>query len=75
MHCSSSDKPKHIFDFLAEVQSLTPLITCILQRLGPDLDRDHLPQILVSNVNPVPPLPRKKKKLENANKSCKQVVN
>uniref|UniRef100_A0A0D3HM28 CBS domain-containing protein n=1 Tax=Oryza barthii TaxID=65489 RepID=A0A0D3HM28_9ORYZ len=43
---SSSDKPNTFFDFLAEVQSLTPLITCILQRLGPDLDRDRLPQIL-----------------------------
>uniref|UniRef100_A0A0E0J259 CBS domain-containing protein n=1 Tax=Oryza nivara TaxID=4536 RepID=A0A0E0J259_ORYNI len=42
----SSDKPNTFFDFLAEVQSLTPLITCILQRLGPDLDRDRLPQIL-----------------------------
>lgn len=70
MHCSSSDKPKHIFDFLAEVQSLTPLITCILQRLGPDLDRDHLPQILVSNVNPVPPLPRKKKSLKMQTKAA-----
>lgn len=74
MHCSSSDKPNTFFDFLAEVQSLTPLITCILQRLGPDLDRDRLPQILVSNANPVHHCPEKKK-LENANKSCKQVVN
>jgi hypothetical protein len=58
LHCSLSDKPNTFFDFLAEVQSLTPLITCILQRLGPDLDRDRLPQILVSDANPVSPFPR-----------------
>jgi hypothetical protein len=31
----------------AEVQSLTPLVTCILRRLGADIDPDRLPQILV----------------------------
>ncbi|URE45416.1 PB1 [Musa troglodytarum] len=35
-------------DFLlaAETQSLTDLITCILQRVGDDIDKSHLPQIL-----------------------------
>uniref|UniRef100_A0A0E0F5Z4 CBS domain-containing protein n=1 Tax=Oryza meridionalis TaxID=40149 RepID=A0A0E0F5Z4_9ORYZ len=40
------DRRGRMHRFSCEVQSLTPLITCILQRLGPDLDRDHLPQIL-----------------------------
>uniref|UniRef100_J3N8I5 CBS domain-containing protein n=2 Tax=Oryza brachyantha TaxID=4533 RepID=J3N8I5_ORYBR len=40
------DKRGRMHRFSCEVQSLTPLITCILQRLGPDLDRDRLPQIL-----------------------------
>uniref|UniRef100_A0A0E0R8Q0 CBS domain-containing protein n=1 Tax=Oryza rufipogon TaxID=4529 RepID=A0A0E0R8Q0_ORYRU len=40
------DRRGRMHRFSCEVQSLTPLITCILQRLGPDLDRDRLPQIL-----------------------------
>lgn len=32
--------------FSCEVQSLTPLVTSILQRLGADIDHDRLPQIL-----------------------------
>ncbi|KAF0887478.1 hypothetical protein E2562_002213 [Oryza meyeriana var. granulata] len=40
------DRRGRMHRFSCEVQSLTPLITSILQRLGPDLDRDRLPQIL-----------------------------
>uniref|UniRef100_A0A0D9XSA3 CBS domain-containing protein n=1 Tax=Leersia perrieri TaxID=77586 RepID=A0A0D9XSA3_9ORYZ len=40
------DKRGRMHRFSCDVQSLTPLITCILQRLGPNLDRDRLPQIL-----------------------------
>lgn len=31
----------------ADTQNLTDLITCILQRVGDDIDRNHLPLILV----------------------------
>ncbi|GAB2269677.1 CBS domain-containing protein cbscbspb1 [Dionaea muscipula] len=32
--------------FICDTRSLTDLITCILQRVGDDIDRNHLPQIL-----------------------------
>lgn len=34
----------------SDTRSLTELITAILQRVGDDIDRNHLPQILVSFV-------------------------
>ncbi|KAF7072503.1 hypothetical protein CFC21_077613 [Triticum aestivum] len=40
------DRRGRMHRFSCEVQSLTPLVTCILQRLGTDIDRHRLPQIL-----------------------------
>jgi len=40
------DRRGRMHRFSCEVQSLTPLVTCILQRLGADIDRHRLPQIL-----------------------------
>ncbi|KAM7483463.1 hypothetical protein LguiB_008046 [Lonicera macranthoides] len=40
------DKKGRMYRFNCEVQSLTDLITAILQRLGNDIDRHNLPQIL-----------------------------
>ncbi|KAJ3671852.1 hypothetical protein LUZ60_007931 [Juncus effusus] len=40
------DKRGRMHRFSCDVQSITPLITCILQRLGDDIDRNHLPHIL-----------------------------
>ncbi|XP_065049202.1 CBS domain-containing protein CBSCBSPB1-like isoform X2 [Musa acuminata AAA Group] len=40
------DKQGRMHRFNCETQSLTDLITCILQRVGDDIDRNHLPQIL-----------------------------
>ncbi|CAD6257053.1 unnamed protein product [Miscanthus lutarioriparius] len=40
------DRRGRMHRFSCEVQSLTPLVTCILRRLGADIDPDRLPQIL-----------------------------
>ncbi|CAL9180927.1 unnamed protein product [Musa hybrid cultivar] len=40
------DKHGRMHRFNCETQSLTDLITCILQRVGDDIDKSHLPQIL-----------------------------
>ncbi|OEL15021.1 CBS domain-containing protein CBSCBSPB5 [Dichanthelium oligosanthes] len=40
------DRRGRMHRFSCEIQSLTPLVTCILRRLGSDIDPDHLPQIL-----------------------------
>ncbi|KAG1330935.1 CBS domain-containing protein CBSCBSPB1 [Cocos nucifera] len=40
------DRKGRIHRFNCETQSLTDLITCILQRAGDDIDRNNLPQIL-----------------------------
>ncbi|KAJ8460980.1 hypothetical protein OPV22_033906 [Ensete ventricosum] len=40
------DKQGRMHRFNCETQSLTDLITCIVQRVGDDIDRNHLPQIL-----------------------------
>ncbi|KAG6495456.1 hypothetical protein ZIOFF_043280 [Zingiber officinale] len=40
------DKQGRMHRFNCETQSLTDLITCILQRVGGDIDKNHLPQIL-----------------------------
>lgn len=40
------DKRGRMHRFICDTRSLTDLITCILQRLGDDIDRNHLPQIL-----------------------------
>ncbi|KAG0529852.1 hypothetical protein BDA96_05G133200 [Sorghum bicolor] len=40
------DRRGRMHRFSCEVQSLTPLVTCILRRLGGDIDPDRLPQIL-----------------------------
>ncbi|KAG2562003.1 hypothetical protein PVAP13_8KG146400 [Panicum virgatum] len=40
------DRRGRMHRFSCEVQSLTPLVTSILQRLGADIDPDRLPQIL-----------------------------
>ncbi|KAL9247527.1 hypothetical protein vseg_020952 [Gypsophila vaccaria] len=40
------DKGGRTHRFICETQSLTDLITCILQRVGTDIDRNQLPQIL-----------------------------
>ncbi|CAL9127992.1 PB1 [Musa troglodytarum] len=40
------DKQGRMHRFNCETQSLTDLIACILQRVGDDIDRNHLPQIL-----------------------------
>ncbi|KAE8820824.1 CBS domain-containing protein CBSCBSPB5-like [Hordeum vulgare] len=40
------DRRGRMHRFSCDVQSLTPLVTCILQRLGADIDRQRLPQIL-----------------------------
>ncbi|RCV38219.1 hypothetical protein SETIT_8G124400v2 [Setaria italica] len=40
------DRRGRMHRFSCEVQSLTPLVTCILRRLGADIDPERLPQIL-----------------------------
>ncbi|KAL6890319.1 hypothetical protein ACP4OV_009082 [Aristida adscensionis] len=40
------DRRGRMHRFSCEVLSLTPLVTCILRRLGSDIDPDRLPQIL-----------------------------
>ncbi|CAL4988104.1 unnamed protein product [Urochloa decumbens] len=40
------DRRGRMHRFSCEIQSLTPLVTCILRRLGADIDPDRLPQIL-----------------------------
>ncbi|KAL6659888.1 hypothetical protein ACP70R_002717 [Stipagrostis hirtigluma subsp. patula] len=40
------DRKGRMHRFSCEVQSLTPLVTCILRRLGNDIDPDRLPHIL-----------------------------
>lgn len=40
------DKKGRMHRFISDTRSLTELITAILQRLGDDIDRNHLPQIL-----------------------------
>ncbi|GJN04428.1 hypothetical protein PR202_ga21976 [Eleusine coracana subsp. coracana] len=40
------DRRGRMHRFGCDVQSLTPLVTCILQRLGTDIHPDRLPQIL-----------------------------
>lgn len=40
------DKRGRMHRFICDTRSLTDLITCILQRVGDDIDRNHLPQIL-----------------------------
>ncbi|KAJ4818748.1 CBS domain-containing protein [Rhynchospora pubera] len=40
------DKRGQMHRFSSDVQTLTPLVTCILQRLSDDIDRHNLPQIL-----------------------------
>nr|XP_010926835.1 CBS domain-containing protein CBSCBSPB1 isoform X2 [Elaeis guineensis] len=40
------DRKGRMHRFNCETQSLTDLITCILQRAGDDIDRNNLPQIL-----------------------------
>ncbi|KAL1218797.1 CBS domain-containing protein CBSCBSPB5 [Cardamine amara subsp. amara] len=40
------DKKGRMHRFVCETQSLTTLITAILQRMGDDIDPDHLPQIM-----------------------------
>ncbi|KAF3334490.1 CBS domain-containing protein [Carex littledalei] len=40
------DKRGRMHRFSCDVQTLTPLVTCILQRLGNEIDRGHLPHIL-----------------------------
>nr|CAB3491573.1 unnamed protein product [Digitaria exilis] len=40
------DRRGRMHRFSCEVQGLTPLVTCILRRLGADIDPDRLPQIL-----------------------------
>ncbi|KAJ4974312.1 hypothetical protein NE237_007486 [Protea cynaroides] len=40
------DKKGWMHRFNCDVRSLTELLTCILQRVGNDIDRNHLPQIL-----------------------------
>ncbi|XP_073008220.1 CBS domain-containing protein CBSCBSPB5-like isoform X1 [Typha latifolia] len=40
------DKKGRMHRFICDTQSLTPLIACILQRMGDDIDQKHLPQIL-----------------------------
>ncbi|KAJ8480413.1 hypothetical protein OPV22_024140 [Ensete ventricosum] len=40
------DKHGRMHRFNCETQSLTDLITCILHRVGDDIDKSHLPQIL-----------------------------
>ncbi|KAJ8477653.1 hypothetical protein OPV22_021380 [Ensete ventricosum] len=40
------DKQQRMHRFNCETHSLADLITCILQRVGYDVDRNHLPQIL-----------------------------
>ncbi|XP_010250674.1 PREDICTED: CBS domain-containing protein CBSCBSPB5-like [Nelumbo nucifera] len=40
------DKKGRMHRFNCETQSLTDVIACILQRVGDDIDRNHVPQIL-----------------------------
>ncbi|XP_042454854.1 CBS domain-containing protein CBSCBSPB5-like isoform X2 [Zingiber officinale] len=40
------DKQGRMHRFNCETQSLTDLLACILQRVGGDIDKNHLPQIL-----------------------------
>ncbi|XP_074317205.1 CBS domain-containing protein CBSCBSPB1-like [Silene latifolia] len=40
------DKRGRMHRFTCDTRSLADLITCILQRVGDDIDRDHLPHIL-----------------------------
>ncbi|URE48385.1 PB1 [Musa troglodytarum] len=40
------DKQQRMHRFNCQTHSLADLITCILQRVGDDIDRNHLPQIL-----------------------------
>ncbi|KMS97709.1 hypothetical protein BVRB_5g124540 isoform A [Beta vulgaris subsp. vulgaris] len=40
------DKRGRMHRFICDTQNLTDLITCILQRVGDDIDRNHLPLIL-----------------------------
>ncbi|KAL2934421.1 CBS domain-containing protein CBSCBSPB5 [Bienertia sinuspersici] len=40
------DKRGGLHRFICDTRSLTDLVTCILQRVGDDIDRNHLPQIL-----------------------------
>jgi hypothetical protein len=41
------DKKGRMHRFMCETQSLTTLITAILQRMGDDIEPDNLPQIMV----------------------------
>ncbi|KAH7664076.1 PB1 domain-containing protein [Dioscorea alata] len=44
------DKKGRMHRFNCETQSITNLVTSILQRVGDDIDRDHLPEILYEDA-------------------------